>query len=69
MSPAASGMRVRQCIKVTLLPRRLKSSAGNKTIESLNSLKCARRIVITGTPLQNNLEVSWSDLTTLRRSK
>ena len=36
---------------------RLKSSAGNKTIESLNRLKCDRRIVITGTPLQNNLEV------------
>jgi hypothetical protein len=36
---------------------RLKSSAGNKTIESLNRLKCDRRTVITGTPLQNNLEV------------
>jgi hypothetical protein len=36
---------------------RLKAAAGNKTIEGLQALGCARRVVLTGTPVQNNLEV------------
>ena len=35
---------------------RLKAAAGNKTISALLSLRCARRVLVTGTPLQNNLE-------------
>jgi len=34
---------------------RLKSAAGNKTISALLALKCQRRILLTGTPIQNNL--------------
>jgi hypothetical protein len=37
--------------------RRLKSAGGNKTIAGLQALNCARRMVLTGTPVQNNLEV------------
>lgn len=36
---------------------RLKSAGGNKTIEGLLALGCERRVVLTGTPVQNNLEV------------
>lgn len=36
---------------------RLKATGGNKTINALLSLGCQRRIVLTGTPLQNNLQV------------
>ena len=32
---------------------RLKSSAGSKTIDALLSLGCQRRVVLTGTPVQN----------------
>ncbi|KAK9822627.1 hypothetical protein WJX81_000343 [Elliptochloris bilobata] len=35
---------------------RLKSAGGNKTIEALVALRATRRILLTGTPLQNNLE-------------
>lgn len=35
---------------------RLKAAAGNKTINALLALRCPRRILVTGTPLQNNLE-------------
>lgn len=35
---------------------RLKSAIGNKTISSLQNLQCPRRILLTGTPIQNNLE-------------
>ena len=35
---------------------RLKAAGGNKTISALLSLRCPRRILVTGTPLQNNLE-------------
>lgn len=38
-------------------PRRLKSAQGNKTISALLSLNCPRRILLTGTPIQNNLQV------------
>ncbi|PRW57845.1 DNA repair and recombination RAD54B [Chlorella sorokiniana] len=34
---------------------RLKSAAGNKTISSLLALNCPRRILLTGTPIQNDL--------------
>ena len=34
---------------------RLKAAAGNKTIAALTSLGCHRRIILSGTPLQNNL--------------
>lgn len=34
---------------------RLKSAAGNKTIAALNQLHCPRKIILSGTPLQNNL--------------
>ena len=37
--------------------RRLKSAQGNKTISALTSLNCPRRVLLTGTPLQNNLGV------------
>ena len=36
---------------------RLKSAQGNKTISALTSLNCPRRIILTGTPIQNNLQV------------
>lgn len=35
---------------------RLKSSQGNKTIEALKSLPCRARVILTGTPVQNDLE-------------
>ena len=34
---------------------RLKAAAGNKTISALLSLNCPRRVLLTGTPVQNNL--------------
>lgn len=34
---------------------RLKSKGGNKTIDALLALNCPRRVVLTGTPVQNNL--------------
>ena len=39
---------------------RLKSAAGNKTTEALRKLGTARRVILTGTPLQNNLEEMWA---------
>jgi SNF2 family DNA or RNA helicase len=35
---------------------RLKASGGNKTITALLQLGCQRRIILTGTPVQNNME-------------
>lgn len=35
---------------------RLKSSQGNKTIDALRNLPCRRRIILTGTPVQNDLD-------------
>lgn len=35
---------------------RLKSSQGNKTIEALKKLPCRGRVILTGTPVQNDLE-------------
>lgn len=36
---------------------RLKAAGGNKTIAALLALGCGRRVVLTGTPVQNNMEV------------
>ena len=38
---------------------RLKAAAGSKTMDSLLALNCKRRIILTGTPLQNNLDEFW----------
>lgn len=38
---------------------RLKAAAGSKTMDSLLTLSCKRRILLTGTPLQNNLDEFW----------
>lgn len=38
---------------------RLKAKGGNKTIDSLLALNCPKRIVLTGTPVQNNLVSAW----------
>lgn len=35
---------------------RLKSAGGNKTVASLRKLPCRRRVILTGTPVQNDLE-------------
>jgi hypothetical protein len=35
---------------------RLKAKGGNKTIDALLALNCHRRVVLTGTPVQNNLD-------------
>ena len=35
---------------------RLKAAGGGKTVASLLALNCPRRILLTGTPLQNNLD-------------
>lgn len=35
---------------------RLKSACGNKTIEALRKLPCRRRVILSGTPVQNDLE-------------
>lgn len=35
---------------------RLKASGGNKTTQALLQLGCSKRILLTGTPVQNNLE-------------
>lgn len=34
---------------------RLKNTAGTKVLTALNSLKCSARVLISGTPIQNNL--------------
>lgn len=39
---------------------RLKSAQGNKTIEALRKIPCRRRIILTGTPVQNDLEEFFS---------
>ena len=35
---------------------RLKAAQGSKTMNSLLALGCQRRILLTGTPVQNNLD-------------
>jgi len=46
---------------------RLKAAAGNKTIDALNRLPTRRRVILSGTPVQNNLEVSGPCRTAWRR--
>ena len=41
---------------------RLKAAGGNKTINALLALRCPRRVLVTGTPLQNNLEEFYGAL-------
>jgi len=59
---------------------RLKNTSGSQTIDALESLKCDAKLLITGTPIQNNLSEFYSivnfvlpgilgDLTTFRRGK
>ena len=35
---------------------RLKSAGGNSTMAALLQLNCPRRLILTGTPVQNNLK-------------
>ena len=44
------------CTNETLLFYRLKAAQGSKTMTSLLALNCQRRILLTGTPVQNNLD-------------
>jgi hypothetical protein len=44
---------------------RLKAKGGNKTIDSLLALNCPKRIVLTGTPVQNNLDEFYGGWTML----
>ena len=37
---------------------RLKSSAGNATIDSLRQFPSQRRVLLSGTPIQNDMEVA-----------
>ena len=39
---------------------RLKALAGNKTTAALLALRCPRRVLLTGTPVQNNLGEFWA---------
>ena len=39
---------------------RLKSSSGNQTVDSLKRLGRARRVILTGTPMQNQLKEFWA---------
>ena len=39
---------------------RLKASGGNRTIDALNRIGCQRRVILTGTPLQNDLGELWA---------
>ena len=40
---------------------RLKASGGSKTIDALLSLQCQKRVLLTGTPVQNNLEEFYGE--------
>lgn len=47
---------------------RLKAAAGSKTISALLALRCPRRILVTGTPLQNNLDEFFGEAPSLHGS-
>eukprot|EP00492_Amphilonche_elongata_P000667 TRINITY_DN1381_c0_g1_i1.p2 TRINITY_DN1381_c0_g1~~TRINITY_DN1381_c0_g1_i1.p2 ORF type:complete len:109 (+),score=27.23 TRINITY_DN1381_c0_g1_i1:1314-1640(+) len=34
---------------------RLKNATGNQTIKALKAIRCSKKIILTGTPVQNNL--------------
>lgn len=38
---------------------RIKNAAGTKTQSALAALQCKRRVLLTGTPVQNNVRVPW----------
>lgn len=40
---------------------RLKAAGGSKTLAALLALGCRRRVLLTGTPLQNNLEEFYGE--------
>ena len=42
-------------------PCRLKSLGGNKTVEALLALGCSRRVLLTGTPVKNNLDEFYGE--------
>eukprot|EP00775_Hariotina_reticulata_P011378 gene11378-11527_t len=52
------GAQLKGCCDVLVCDEghRLKSTGGNKTITALLEMDCTRRIVLTGTPVQNNLD-------------
>lgn len=58
------------CTTADLLwfPCRLKAAQGSKTITSLLALKCQRRILLTGTPVQNNLDEFFGKLDVIQSS-
>lgn len=56
MGGPGSGSSARVGLLICDEGHRLKSSGGNKTIEALLAIPTDRRILLTGTPVQNNLE-------------
>jgi len=59
---------------------RLKNTSGTKILSALNSLRCSARLLISGTPIQNNLSEFYNvanfvlpgilgDLNAFRRGK
>ena len=59
---------------------RLKNTTGSLTLSALNSLQCSARLLISGTPIQNNLSEFYNiiqfvnpdilgDLKTFRKGK
>ncbi len=48
---------------------RLKAAQGSKTITSLLALNCQRRILLTGTPVQNNLDEFFGKLGVIKTYK
>ncbi len=48
---------------------RLKAAQGSKTITSLLALNCQRRILLTGTPVQNNLDEFFGELGVIKTYK
>ena len=49
---------LQRCVDVLICDEghRLKASGGSKTIDALLSLQCSKHILLTGTPVQNNLD-------------
>ena len=52
-----------KCVDVLVCDEghRLKASGGSKTIDALLSLQCGKRILLTGTPVQNNLDEFYGE--------
>ena len=49
---------LKNCIDLLICDEghRLKSAGGNNTMDALLELNCLRRVILTGTPVQNNLK-------------